>query len=50
MRSVRERADCGQNDDEIFAEVSAHAAEVHGLTDIPTELVDQVRANIRSVG
>jgi predicted small metal-binding protein len=34
------------NEDQILAEVAAHAAEVHGLTEIPAELVEQVRDRI----
>jgi predicted small metal-binding protein len=35
-------------DEEILAAVAAHARDDHGLTDIPPELVDQVRRHIRS--
>ena len=31
---------------EILTAVARHAADDHGLTDIPAELVAQVRANI----
>ncbi len=34
------------DEDEILAEVARHASEVHGLTEIPDELVDQVRSRI----
>jgi len=37
-------------DEEILAAVAAHARDDHGLTDIPPELVDQVRRHIRSDG
>ncbi len=35
-------------DDEILAQVAVHAREVHGLDDIPPELVDEVRSRISS--
>ena len=43
---------CGQvfrADDEsgIFEQVGAHAAADHGMTDVPADVVAQVRANIR---
>ena len=37
-------------DEEILAAVAARARDDHGLTDIPPELVDQVRRHIRSDG
>ncbi len=37
-------------DDEILAGVAAHAAEFHGLTTVPPELVEQVRSLIVPVG
>jgi predicted small metal-binding protein len=37
-------------DEEILAAVAAHARDDHGLSDIPPELVDQVRRHIRSDG
>ena len=36
-------------DDEILAEVARHAAEDHGLTTVPPELVEAVRAAVRPV-
>ena len=33
-------------DDEILAEVARHAAEAHGITDVPAELVADVRSKI----
>jgi predicted small metal-binding protein len=33
-------------EDEVLAQVAQHAAEVHGLTEVPAELVDAVRASI----
>ena len=35
-------------DDEVLAHVAVHAREVHGLDDIPQELVDDVRSRIVS--
>lgn len=37
------------DEDGIFAQVGGHARDEHGLTDIPDDLVAQVRANIRDV-
>jgi predicted small metal-binding protein len=39
---------CG-SDDEILVAVAHHAAEVHGLTSVPSSLVDAVRGAIVSV-
>lgn len=36
-------------DDQILAEVAAHASEVHGLDTVPPELVEQVRGKIVTV-
>lgn len=36
-------------EDEILADVGAHAAAEHGMTDVPPEVVDQVRAGIEDV-
>ena len=33
--------------DEILAAVATHARDDHGLADIPDELVQQVKSNIR---
>jgi predicted small metal-binding protein len=35
-------------DDEILAQVAVHGRDVHGLDDIPPELVDEVRSRISS--
>ncbi len=35
-------------EDEILSAVAVHAREAHGLTDLPAELVDQVRAHIHA--
>lgn len=37
-------------EDDILTLVAQHAAADHGLTEIPDELVDAVRANIVTVG
>ena len=37
-------------EDELFANVAQHAASEHGITEIPDELVAQVRSNIVAVG
>ena len=34
------------DDDEVLAEVARHAARDHGLTEVPAELVEQVRSRI----
>lgn len=36
-------------DEEILAQVAAHAQQDHGMTDIPAGLVEQVRTLIRPV-
>jgi predicted small metal-binding protein len=36
----------GQTDDEVLAAVAAHAAEAHGLTSLPDEVVAAVKAGI----
>ena len=43
---VRFRAD---SEDELLREVSAHAREGHGLRELPSELVERVRTQIRDV-
>jgi predicted small metal-binding protein len=37
------------SEDEILVEVARHAAEVHGITEPPPELVAAVRARITEV-
>lgn len=37
-------------DDDILAEVAAHAAADHGLVEVSAELVSAVRASIVTVG
>jgi predicted small metal-binding protein len=36
----------GQTDDEVLAAAAAHAAEAHGLTSLPDEVVAAVKAGI----
>lgn len=36
-------------EEELFAEIAQHAEKAHGLTNIPPELVEQVRENIVEV-
>lgn len=38
-----------ETDEELMAGVVEHAREAHGMTDIPPEVVDRVRANIEVV-
>ena len=37
------------SDEALFAVIAVHACEVHGLTELPPELVDQVRSHILTV-
>ena len=37
------------SDDEILAQVGAHAAAVHGLTTVPDSLIQSVRGAIQPV-
>ena len=43
------RAFSAADESGILAQVAAHAAADHGLTDVPPALVDQVRARITTV-
>ena len=36
----------GQTDDEVLAAAAAHAAEAHGMTEVPDEVVGAIRAGI----
>ena len=38
-----------ETEDEILREVAAHAAADHGMTEVPGEVVDAVRAKIVTV-
>jgi predicted small metal-binding protein len=37
------------SEDEVLVLVAAHAAEVHGMTEVPSSVVTSVRASIMSV-
>jgi predicted small metal-binding protein len=37
------------SDEEILARVAQHAATAHGITEVPPELVEQVRGHILAV-
>jgi predicted small metal-binding protein len=37
------------DEDEILVQVARHAADVHGLTEVPLSLVQSVRSSIVSV-
>jgi predicted small metal-binding protein len=39
-----------QSDDEILASVAEHALRDHGMSEIPAEVVAQVRANVVEIG
>ena len=36
----------GETDEEVMEAAAAHAAEAHGLTELPDEVVEKVRAGI----
>lgn len=36
----------GETAEEVLAAAAAHAAEAHGLTDLPDEVVEKVKAGI----
>jgi len=40
----------GENEEAILKQVAKHAAQDHGLRDIPANVIAQVRASIREVG
>jgi predicted small metal-binding protein len=35
------------SDEGIFVQVATHAAEAHGMTEVPASVVDEVRRKIR---
>ncbi len=37
----------GETDDDVLAAAAAHAADAHGLTDLPEEIVAAVKAGIK---
>ncbi len=36
----------GATDDDVLAAAAAHAASVHGMADVPDEVVEAIRAGI----
>lgn len=36
----------GETDDEVLAAAARHAAEAHGMTEVPDEVVGAIRAGI----
>ncbi|MDB4975300.1 MAG: hypothetical protein JWN48_3641 [Myxococcaceae bacterium] len=40
----------GASEDDILAQVTAHAARDHGIESVPAEVVERVRAQIREAG
>ncbi len=38
----------GQTDDDILQQIGPHAADAHGMTEVPDSLVDQIRTLIRT--
>jgi predicted small metal-binding protein len=38
----------GETDDEVLAAAAAHAAEAHGMTEVPDDVVAAIRAGITS--
>ncbi|MBW3605744.1 MAG: DUF1059 domain-containing protein [Actinobacteria bacterium] len=36
----------GQTDDEVLDAAARHAADAHGMTEVPDEVVTQIRAGI----
>lgn len=39
----------GETDDEVLAAAERHAADAHGMSDLPDEVVAKVRAGITAV-
>jgi predicted small metal-binding protein len=37
----------GETDDDVLTAAAAHAADAHGLTDLPEEIVAAVKAGIK---
>lgn len=40
----------GATEEDVLAKAAAHAAEVHGMTDLPDEVVEKVQASIVPTG
>ena len=36
----------GETEDDVLAAAAAHAAEAHGMTEVPASVVDAIRAGI----
>jgi predicted small metal-binding protein len=36
----------GETEDEVLAQVGAHARDEHGMDEVPPEVVDQIRASM----
>lgn len=36
----------GETEDDVLAAAAAHAAEAHGMTDVPPDVVSAIRAGI----
>ncbi len=39
----------GQDEDEVLAAAAQHAADAHGMTEVPPEVVTAIRAGITDV-
>ena len=38
-----------EDEQELFAEISSHAREAHGMDEVPPEVVDEIKAVITEV-
>ena len=38
-----------QNEEELFAQISKHAKDAHGMSDIPNEVIQKVKSKIIDV-
>jgi predicted small metal-binding protein len=36
----------GESDEEILRQIAAHARDEHGVEEVPSEVIDQIRAGI----
>ena len=39
----------GESDDEVLSAAAAHAEQAHGMTEIPADLVAQIRGGITEI-
>lgn len=39
----------GESDDEVLGQVADHAADVHGMTEIPPDVLAKVQAGITTI-